>query len=525
MDATLLSNALERMSMEDIFKAMKDLQLKNQALQEENHRLLTVPSVPNTTRSPVLSPDSSGAAAGSSAYDSASNTKTPSLFDNKESQKELEYCAMKMVIFRHIWFERKGLFGIGLESACRKLNAVTLTNAIYTGMKRPSPDRILVLRLVLKLYKYLPSVFYPLADVTITGEYHWMHKIMKEVRSLRWSSFLNWFRNLAPDIFDSSLPRECFKKGFDRHKDPDCQCLLGFKSVGVYDRHPPCLFAGNFKSGATIFRTIYGVRILMCLLWGTTALDDQKIITKGTYADLWHVNEVNSVAIAFAAIVTRYLLLGDTDFAAVGKKSSINYMADFEYYVEHLEDQLKKGTTSIHTTSLNEEEEDFWHKIEALDKEPDFDSDDPAPPITPVVSVRTPSAISSQVNLPAMPAMQVTNDSEAQAKGKKGKKGSNKAVPMVTRVTHGRGGQGGVPAETEAPVPQAMRQKRGQKGQQESSNGQGLPVVGANTIARAPVTMPHVAPIQGTIAGIDVEEGPGGDEDDDNDDDMEDEDE
>ncbi|KAK0492344.1 hypothetical protein EDD18DRAFT_1109093 [Armillaria luteobubalina] len=419
MDATLLSNALERMSMEDIVK------LKNQALQEENHRLLTIPSVPNTTRSPVLSRDGSGAAAGGSAYDLASNTKMPSLFNDKESQKELEYCAMKMVIFRRIWFERKGLFGIGLELARRKLDAVTLTNAIDMGMERPSLDRILVLRLVLKLYEYLPN------------EGGWKPLTVK-------------------------LPQP----GFNCHKDLDCWCLLGFKSVGVYDRHPPCLFAGNFKSGATIFRTIYGVR-------------------------------VNSVAIAFATIVTCYLLSGDTDFAAVGKKSSINYMADFKYYVAHLEDQLKKGMTLMHTTvkfyndhifpmnrdhryqvpttvpkSLNEEEEDFWHEIEALDKEPDFDSDDPAPPITPVVSVHTPSAISSQVDLPAMPATWVTNDSEAQLgmadandnvrsrakgkKGKKGKKGSNKAVPMATRVTCGRGGQGGVPAEAEAPVPQAM---------------------------------------------------------------------
>ncbi|KAK0498839.1 hypothetical protein EDD18DRAFT_1460873 [Armillaria luteobubalina] len=170
------------------------------------------------------------------------------------------------------------------------------------------------------------------------------------------------------------------------------------------------------------------------------ALDNQKIITKGTYANLWHVNEVNSVAITFAAIVTCYLLTGDTDFAAVGKKSSINYMANFEYYVEHLEDQLKKGTTLMHTTvkfyndhvfpanrdrqyqvpttvpkSLNEEEEDFWHEIKALNKEPDFDSDDPAPPMMPVVSGRTPSqlVVSSQVNLPVMPTMQVANDSEA----------------------------------------------------------------------------------------------------------------
>ncbi|KAK0492480.1 hypothetical protein EDD18DRAFT_1357736 [Armillaria luteobubalina] len=419
-----------------------------------------------------------------------------------------------MVVFGHIWFKRKGLFGIGLDSACRQLDAATLTNAIDTGIERPSPDQIAVLWLVLRLYEFLPSVFHPLANATVTGEYHWMYKIMREVGSLRWSNFLNQFRTLATDIFDGTVPHECFKKGFNSHEDPECQHLLGFKSDRVYDRHPPCLFAGNFKLGATIFRTIYGVRILTCLLWGNMALDNQKIITKGTYADLWHVNEVNSVAIAFAAIVTRYLLMGDTDFAAVGKKSSINYMADFEYYVEHLEDQLKKDRRyQVPTTvpkSLNEEEEDFWHEIEALDKEPDFDSNDPAPLMTPVVSGRTPSqlVVSSQVDLPVMPTMQVANDSEAHSgmtdandnvrSRAKGKKGSNKAVPTATR-------------------------KKGHKGQQESSNSEGLPVPSASIVAMMPATTFHVTPIQGSSMGINVEEGPGNDDDDD--DDMEDEDE
>ncbi|KAK0498840.1 hypothetical protein EDD18DRAFT_1103308 [Armillaria luteobubalina] len=174
MDATPLSSALKRMSMEDILMAMKDLQLKNQALQEENRRLITAPSIPNTTSSPVLLPDNSAAAdAGGSAQDSASNTKTQSLFDDKESQKELDYCAMKMVVFGHIWFERKGLFGIGLDSAHHQLDAATLTNAIDTGIERPSPDQIVVLWLVLRLYEFLPSVFHPLANATVTDEGGW----------------------------------------------------------------------------------------------------------------------------------------------------------------------------------------------------------------------------------------------------------------------------------------------------------------------------------------------------------------
>ncbi|PBK85352.1 hypothetical protein ARMGADRAFT_1087526 [Armillaria gallica] len=254
MDIISLSNTLERMSMEDIVMALKDAQLKNQALQEENPRLLTTLSIPKPTRSLVLSSnDSATTDAGSSADNLASNTKMPSLLDSKKSQKELEYCAMKMVIFAHVWFERKGLFGIRLESARHELNAATLTNSLNTGMERPSPEQIMVLQLVMNLYKFLLKVFHPLASVAVM---------------------------------------------------------------------------------VTMFRTIYGVKILTCLLWGGTALDDQQIVTKGTNADLWHMTEVNPAAITFAAIVMHYLLVGDPEFALVGKKSGLNYMANFEYYIK-----------------------------------------------------------------------------------------------------------------------------------------------------------------------------------------------
>ncbi|KAK0458694.1 hypothetical protein IW261DRAFT_1430282 [Armillaria novae-zelandiae] len=253
---------------------------------------------------------------------------------------------------------------------------------------------------------------------------------MKDVGGLQQSNFLNQFRTLAPDIFDGIIPHEYFRKSFDRHEDPLCQRLLGFKSAGAYNRHPPCLFADGFTSGTTIFRTIYGVKILTCLLWGSTALDDQHIVTKGTYADLWHINEVNSAAIAFATVVER-------------------------------------NPPSIPTTiptSLNEEEENFWHELEVLDKEPDFDPEgfDPTPPITPVISVHnTPPAISHQVDLPAILVMNdleahlgvadANNNVRSRVKGTRGKKGS-KAVPAVTRVTCGRGGQSGVSMEAEAPI-------------------------------------------------------------------------
>ncbi|KAK0184969.1 hypothetical protein F5146DRAFT_1144616 [Armillaria mellea] len=493
-----LSNALERLSVEDLLVALKDAQLKVQVQQEEIHRLVTTPSIPRSTRSPVLSPDTVFAVeAGSSAADSASNTMAPSLFDSKDSQKKLGYPAMKMVIFAHVWFERKNLFGIRLEAAHHELNAATLTTSLDTGMVRPSPERIFELRLVLKLYEYLPP------------------------------------ETLASGIFEGIVPAGHFKQGLDHHEDPICQHLLGFKSMGVYDRHPPCLFADNFITGATVFRTLPGVKILTCLLWGSTALDDQHTVTKNTNADLWQITKVNPVAIAFAAIVTRYLLTGDPDFTLVGQKSNIKYMADFEYYVERIEDQLKKGTnlmqdtirfyndhvfpttrdhhSTIPTTvpmSLNEEEENFWLELEALNKQPDLYSEGVGPSLlTPAVLVGMPLAVPSQIE-PPMISAPVMNE-----------------VHSESHVVDGND-KDSAEAAAEAPIPKVARERKGQNGQQEPSDGHSLANSHMSTAAMVAVSTAPLAPAfqvtsdQGTSNVIDEE----GEDDEDDEEDEEDED-
>ncbi|KAK0474116.1 hypothetical protein IW261DRAFT_1423218 [Armillaria novae-zelandiae] len=267
-----------------------------------------------------------------------------------------------------------------------------------------------------------------------------------------------------------------------------------------------------------MFRTTSGVKILICLLWGNTALDNQQITTKGTNGELLHVTEVNAAVITFAAIVTRYLLLGDPEFKLVGSKSGINYMADFEYYVERIEDQLKKGTKSMHDTlkfyndhifpptqncrsravttvpvSLTEQEENFWAKIEALDKSKDSDDADfdsanqtvtaPADSdalsafsIEPMLSVsplrNIPSATSESIHaqIPLLQLASTTsetvhlettdNSDRVRSKGK-GRKGRQPEMPRVTRVTCSRGGQAKVGAE--APIPSAMKKRKGGK--------------------------------------------------------------
>lgn len=84
---------------------------------------------------------------------------------------------------------------------------------------------------------------------------------MKDVGGVCRSTFLNRFQNVAAEVFEGDVPQGHFRWGFDRSGDPLCQCLSGYKSAKVYSRHPPCLFANGFASGATVFRTIYGIKV------------------------------------------------------------------------------------------------------------------------------------------------------------------------------------------------------------------------------------------------------------------------
>ncbi|KAK0207306.1 hypothetical protein IW262DRAFT_1469671 [Armillaria fumosa] len=529
MDVTHPSTALENMNMADILLALKDAQLKNQTLQEQNCRLLTAPTfLPNAAGS--FTPPQDTGSATSSANDSASTTDAD-LFAGKDSRKALEYC----------------LFGAGLdlESARRELDATTLTNSLDTGVQRPSKDRVAVLQLILKLYEFLPEAFRPLVNATIKGEYLKLFKTMKSVGGTRRSTYINRFRSHAAVIFqDNKILPGHFQGAFDHNEDPLCQQLLGYESPKVYSRHPPCLFANGYKMGGTVFRTMSGIKILICLLWGNTALDNQQITTKGTNSDLWHVTEVNAAAITFAAIVTRYLLSGDPEFKLVGSKSGINYMADFEYYVERIEDQLKKGTKSMHDTLkfyndhvfppmqnrrsravttipvlVTEEEENFWHEIEALDKskesdDSDFDSADqtdiapadvlsafslePRLPVLPMTNVPSVTSESVQAQIPLQLVsttseavhLETTDHSDRVRSKAKGKKGSRPATPRVTRVTRSRGGQAKVGAE--APIPSAMKKRKGGKNSATEGPGASGSVGHAKSAASLPKAVTFV---------------------------------
>ncbi|KAK0500067.1 hypothetical protein EDD18DRAFT_1348867 [Armillaria luteobubalina] len=438
MDPDQLSQLFGNMSMQDVLKALKDSQLLTQNLQEENHRLKTTapPILPTLLPSGMTSSESmSFISQSSNSHDigttdvftnnPASKENPKSLLESKDSQKELQYGAMKMVMFGHIWWERKHLFGVQHDLAIRELNAATLMNAIDTGVTKPSPERIVQLQLILLLYEHLPAAYHPLVGRTITGEYHKLEKIMKKAVTNNRSNLINQLKHVAATIFEDIVPAGHFRKDFNRSADPLCQCLMGYKpKKDEYTRLPPCLFSNGFTTGTTMFRTLIGVKILNCLLWGKSALDAPNMSTKRTNGNLWHIKEVNMSALAFVGVTTCWMLSGDTKFASPGNKTGIDYIADFDHYIMRIDELVRKGTRSITDTfqfynnhvfapsrtlqsvvptrvpvSASEEEEAIWRSLEELD-EPDRESEIASIASAPLISSHE-ATVSPPNELPA----------------------------------------------------------------------------------------------------------------------------
>ncbi|KAK0475753.1 hypothetical protein IW261DRAFT_1422040 [Armillaria novae-zelandiae] len=488
MDPDQLSQLFGNMSMQDVLKALKDSQLLMQNLQEENRRLKT--AAPPTTSLPSGTTSSEPTSFISQSSDScdigtmdvfannpASKENPKSLLDSKDSQKELQYGAMKMVMFGHIWWERKHLFGVQHDLAIHELNAATLTNAIDTGITKPSPEWIVQLQLVLLLYKHLPAAYHLLVGRTIMGEYHKLEKIMKKAATDNRSNLINRLKHVAATIFEDIVPAGHFRKDFDQSTDPLCQCLMGYKpEKDEYTRLPPCLFSNGFTTGTTMFRTLVGVKILNCLLWGESALDAPNMSTKRTNGNLWHIKEVNTSALAFVGVMTCWMLSGDTKFASPGNKTGIDYIVDFDHYVARIDELVRKGTQSITDTfqfyndhvftpsrtlqsvvptrvpvSASEEEEAIWKSLEELD-EPDPESEIASIASTPPISSHEatvsppnepPATNNSSVTINTSPGPAGTDVDigKASRSKKKGKKVVKTTPTVPSRVTRSRRGQ------------------------------------------------------------------------------------
>ncbi|PBK59666.1 hypothetical protein ARMSODRAFT_1027212 [Armillaria solidipes] len=330
-----LSQLLGNMSVQDLVMALKDTQIQNQALKNEIRALRTAPiPIEAVSGPPSAAPVSSPVPTEST--DSILNEASgqASILETKESKDKFKIAARRMIITSHVWWEKKNIFGTGQASAQRELDAA-LALYLQGSATVANVEKIVKMRLVLQLYISLAPQYHVFVGGTIPGSYHKLEKIMKDAAKDIRPTIINWIKSYAAKICEGIVPYDRFQPDFDQYTDLLCRQLVGYEAgkEGVAHLSPATL------------------KILICVLWGGSALRTKKFQTKTTYGGLWEVKEVTPAAIAFAAIALRFLLSGNPSFSSErGANSKINYFSDFEFYVSIIEKKLAKGSKSMLAT-------------------------------------------------------------------------------------------------------------------------------------------------------------------------------
>lgn len=356
MDAQHI-NALPQLfgnlTVQDLLTALKDSQVQNQALRNEIRALRTAPApIDAVSGPPLAAPVSSPAPTGNvdPVLDEASGQA--SILGTKESKDKFQVAARRLIVTGHVWWEKKNIFGIGQALAQRELDAA-LALYLQGTAAAENMEKVVKMRLVLHLYITLAPQYHVFVGGTIPGSYHKLEKIMRDAATDIRPIILTRIKANAVDICEGLVPHDRFGGDFDRFADPLCRKLVGYQAdkEGIA-RLCPCLYVpGKRVGGDTLFRSPAIVKILICVLWGGSALRTKKFQTKTTYGGLWEVKEVTPAAIAFAAITLRFLLSGDPSFTSErGAKSKINYFSDFEFYVSVIEKKLAKASRSMLAT-------------------------------------------------------------------------------------------------------------------------------------------------------------------------------
>ncbi|KAK0184536.1 hypothetical protein F5146DRAFT_1006524 [Armillaria mellea] len=333
-----LSQILKNMTVQDVLTVLKDTQVQNQALRNKIRALCTAPTpIEAVSGPPSIAPVSSPVPTGSA--DSMLNEASgqASILKMKESKDSFEVAGRRLIVMGHVWWEKKNIFGIGQASAQQELDAA-LALYLQGSAMAANVEKVVKMRLVLQLYKALASQYHVFMGGTIPGSYHKLEKIMKDAGKAIRSTLLNQIKANTAKICEGII---CYISD-----------LWVIKQAKREWHVCPCLYEpGKRVGGNTLFRSPATLKILICVLWGSSVLTTKKFQTKSTYGKLWDVKEVILAAIVFAAITLCFLLSGDPSFTLErGAKSKINYFSDFEFYVSIIEKKLAKGSRSMLST-------------------------------------------------------------------------------------------------------------------------------------------------------------------------------
>ncbi|KAK0490116.1 hypothetical protein EDD18DRAFT_1358753 [Armillaria luteobubalina] len=204
------------------------------------------------------------------------------------------------------------------------------------------------------LYVEVYAILKPEHDILFRRNYGPVRKRFAKCASDSCSTFISRIKNDCFRIVFGSMVPSASEQGFDVFEDLTCQQLLGYDmEKKVYTSLPPILWPDGMRgiNNRYLFRNETLMKILTVTLFSSASLKEGKTNKKKpTNRILWGMNEVTPGAIAFVAIMARFVLSGNEHFDKHGARSHIQYTADFKLYkstiIKYLDKRHMKDTVA-----------------------------------------------------------------------------------------------------------------------------------------------------------------------------------
>ncbi|KAG2004411.1 hypothetical protein CC2G_002411 [Coprinopsis cinerea AmutBmut pab1-1] len=172
--------------------------------------------------------------------------------------------------------------------------------------------------------------------------------VMNVHRRTIWSNF----RKVAPHIFAFLSPPPGIYNASKRGKDrADTFALfISFPDTAKSSFYRPCMFENQTKDFSVIFRCIWLVEFIRCLLFGPTSLSgpdgEVQSLASNSNGKIWRIERVTPGVIALAVVATVFIHSSDESWDTVGPQSGIKYEELYNFCKRFILEALRKPQSS-----------------------------------------------------------------------------------------------------------------------------------------------------------------------------------
>ncbi|KAK0482792.1 hypothetical protein IW261DRAFT_1418319 [Armillaria novae-zelandiae] len=292
---------LNTIPSDELVEALKNLQLQNQALLQENRTLKATHVPQHKTKAAVL--------------EEAPDSNSEGILKSKDIQR-LQWAGQSLIVFCYVWWDRLAVFGHNRGQCKEELDLLHAQLSEWNALSKEQQSRI---------------------------EDFKKKKVQTDTR-VHFLRIIEALYEEVPEIYHDLI--KVFANSNNCSTDPRCLSLLGYDSTRKrYTQCPNLLFPEGkaFKNGPALFWSSALVKILSHVLLGASSLTTSKK-TRSTNTVLWGKSAITPGAIVFAAVVARFLLTSDK-FMETGESTSSLYAADCRFYIKTIQATLNLTST------------------------------------------------------------------------------------------------------------------------------------------------------------------------------------